>query len=69
MYVITDDCLSCGTCAANCPAEAIDMGDVHYVIDQDKCLQCGSCQSVCPAKCIVDGPEGGPERDEVKATA
>ena len=25
-YVITDECLSCGTCAANCPAEAIDMG-------------------------------------------
>ena len=22
-YVITDECLSCGTCAANCPAEAI----------------------------------------------
>ena len=21
-YVITDECLSCGTCAANCPAEA-----------------------------------------------
>ena len=54
MYVITDDCLSCGTCAANCPAEAIDMGDVHYVIDQDKCLQCGSCQSVCPADAIVE---------------
>ena len=26
-YVITDECLSCGTCAANCPAEAIDMAE------------------------------------------
>ena len=24
-YVITDECLSCGTCAANCPAEAIEL--------------------------------------------
>ena len=24
-------------CAAQCPAEAIDMGDLHYEIDQDKC--------------------------------
>ena len=28
-YVITDNCVSCGTCAANCPAEAIDMGDLQ----------------------------------------
>ena len=32
-YFINDDCLSCGSCAAQCPVEAIDMGDVHYVID------------------------------------
>ena len=29
-FVITDECLSCGSCAAQCPAEAIDMGDLHY---------------------------------------
>ena len=40
-YVITDECLSCGTCAANCPAEAIDMGD------------CGTCAANCPAEAIV----------------
>ena len=47
-YRITDECLSCGSCAAQCPAEAIDMGDLHYEIDQDKCLQCGACEGVCP---------------------
>ena len=36
-YVINDNCVACGTCAANCPVEAIDMGDDKYVIDQDKC--------------------------------
>ena len=37
-FVITDECLSCGSCAAQCPAEAIDMGDLHYEIDASKCL-------------------------------
>ncbi len=52
-FVITDECLSCGTCAANCPADAIDMGDLHYVIDADKCLECGTCAANCPADAIV----------------
>ena len=51
-FVITDECLSCGSCAAQCPAEAIDMGDVHYEIDQSKCLECGSCAAQCPAEAI-----------------
>ena len=48
-FVITDNCVSCGTCAANCPAEAIDMGD-----DQDKCVSCGTCKENCPADAIVE---------------
>ena len=59
-YVITDNCVSCGTCAANCPAEAIDMGDDKYVIDQDKCVSCGTCKENCPADAIVEGRESGP---------
>ena len=51
-YVITDECLSCGSCAAQCPAEAIDMGDLHYEIDPEKCLECGSCAAQCPAEAI-----------------
>ena len=26
-YVITDECVSCGTCAGECPVEAISEGD------------------------------------------
>ena len=52
-FVITDECLSCGSCAAQCPAEAIDMGDLHYEIDADKCVECGSCAAQCPADAIV----------------
>ena len=52
-FVITDECLSCGSCAAQCAAEAIDMGDLHYVIDAEKCLECGACAAQCPAEAIV----------------
>ena len=52
-YVITDECLSCGSCAAQCPAEAIDMGELHYEIDASKCLECGSCAAQGPAEAIV----------------
>ena len=41
-YVISDECLSCGSCAAQCPAEAIDMRDLHYDIDPEKCVERGA---------------------------
>ena len=34
-YVITDECVSCGTCAGECPVEAIAEGDSHYEINPD----------------------------------
>ena len=34
-YVITDECVSCGTCAGECPVEAISEGDGKYVIDAE----------------------------------
>ena len=37
-YVITDGCVSCGTCAGECPVGAISEGDGKYVIDAD--LRC-----------------------------
>jgi ferredoxin len=52
MYKINDECLSCGACAAECPVEAIFMGDFHYEIDGNLCVDCGNCASVCP----VDAP-------------
>lgn len=48
-YVINDNCISCGACAAGCPVEAISEGDTKYVIDPEVCIDCGACADVCPA--------------------
>ncbi len=49
-YKITDACIKCGACAAECPVEAISEGDETYVIDADKCIECGACAGVCPVE-------------------
>ena len=53
-YKITDECLSCGSCAGECPVEAISEGDGKFVIDQDTCIECGSCIATCPVSAIVE---------------
>ncbi len=52
-YVITDDCIQCGACEAECPDGAIAEVNGLYVIDASKCQDCGSCESVCPTGACV----------------
>ena len=52
-YKITDDCIACGACAADCPVEAITEGDGKYVIDADTCIDCGNCAETCPVSAPV----------------
>ena len=54
-YKISDDCISCGACAAECPVEAISDGGDKYVIDADTCIECGNCAEVCPVGAISEG--------------
>ena len=50
-YVISDDCIACGTCIDECPVEAIFEGDI-YSINPDVCTDCGTCADVCPSEAI-----------------
>lgn len=42
----TEDCVSCGACAALCPVRAIDKDDPRQV-DGEACISCMRCVSVC----------------------
>ncbi|MGI6200171.1 MAG: DUF362 domain-containing protein [Christensenellales bacterium] len=51
-YKISDACISCGACEAECPVNAISEGDGKFEIDPETCISCGACAGVCP----VDAP-------------
>lgn len=51
-YKITDDCIACGSCEAECPVSCITEADGKYVIDANECIECGACAGACP----VDAP-------------
>ena len=59
-YVISDDCIACGTCIDECPVGAISEGD-KYSINPDMCTECGTCvdcgtcAEACPTEAIHPG--------------
>ena len=48
-YVISDDCIACGTCIDECPVGAISEGD-KYSINPEMCTDCGTCADAFAAK-------------------
>jgi ferredoxin len=51
-YLITENCIICGTCWEICPTESIKEFDWYYKI-ADTCVECGACARVCPNAAIA----------------
>jgi ferredoxin len=60
--MITEECINCGVCAAECPNEAISEGAETFQIDPALCTECvgfhdgEQCAAVCPVDCCVLDP-------------
>jgi len=45
---VNADCISCGQCVENCPADAISMQEGEKaLIDPDRCIGCAECIAIC----------------------
>lgn len=52
-------CMGLGTCAKDCPFDALSMGaDGLPIVDEIKCTGCGKCALVCPKHVISMAPIG-----------
>lgn len=50
MYMISKDCVECGACMSECPADAIVEGSPYKITDA--CTDCGACAEACPVDAI-----------------
>jgi len=70
-YKIADDCISCGSCEAECNNNAILEGESSYVIDPDKCTECvgnfesPKCAEICPVDACVPDPEHEESKEQL----
>jgi ferredoxin len=67
-YMITDECIMCGLCAAECQNDAISEGEESFVIDPDRCTECvGAASSPkCAKECTTGAAVPDPSRPETK---
>lgn len=70
--LITAKCTNCDMCEAECPNQAISIGDEIYVIDPALCTECvghyetPTCQKVCPINnCIIQDPAHQETEDQL----
>jgi len=57
-HKISDDCVSCGTCADLCPEGAVTEGKGKYEVNSVKCKDCGECEDTCRESAIRGDGKG-----------
>lgn len=68
VQVNMDECIFCGMCNRNCPADAITVDRVakSWTIRRMNCVQCGYCVQSCPKKCLtMDGAYSVPAPEKM----
>ncbi|MCD4783888.1 MAG: 4Fe-4S binding protein [Candidatus Eremiobacteraeota bacterium] len=51
-WVNKDDCIGCGICVKECPADAISLIETLAEINMDECIRCGICHEICPQNAV-----------------
>ncbi|NTV09334.1 MAG: YfhL family 4Fe-4S dicluster ferredoxin [Zoogloea sp.] len=70
---ITEGCISCDVCVAECPNGAIYDGEEMYMIDPEKCTECvghfdePQCVEICPVGCIEPDPAHAESEAQLRA--
>lgn len=54
-FKITDECIACGACEAECPVECIKEKGGKFEINAEECIECGACANVCPVNAAQQG--------------
>ncbi|RMF92338.1 MAG: 4Fe-4S dicluster domain-containing protein [Candidatus Schekmanbacteria bacterium] len=67
-FVITEDCIICGTCWHICPTNSIIEYEDTYKIDEETCVECGACIKVCPNAAIVKSSKAKKEAATAEST-
>ena len=61
--LISEDCIMCGACEAECPNQAISVGEDRFIIDPKLCTECVGfdneqmCAAACPPEACIPDPE------------